>query len=202
MKLETRKKIGVVISIIAIFLAILHVVFPHLSIDAVTVLLLVVSIIPWLAPLFKSIELPSGLKIQYQDLKEKEKEIEKAGLLSSTVSHEIAHLFISPNTSDPNLVLAGLRIEVEKALRALAAKHQIDTDNSSINKLARDLAGKQIISANAYLALADLSRLLNQAVHGAEIDERAVEWALGVGPKIITALRNPVVNKDLNKYLK
>lgn len=111
-------------------------------------------------------------------------------MLSSTVAHEIAHAFLSTRTTDPNLALAALRLELEKSLKTLAAKHQINTDKASIYKLARELAGKQVISANAYLALSDLSKLLNNAVHGADVDNRAVQWAMEIGPKILTALRD------------
>lgn len=73
MKLQIRNKIAILISITAVVLALLHLLFPNLKIDAVTVLLLVVSVIPWLSPLFKSIELPGESKFNTKTLRREKK---------------------------------------------------------------------------------------------------------------------------------
>ena len=46
----------------------LHVLFPGIQVDAITVSL--IAIVPCLAPLFKSIELPGGVKVEFQELEE------------------------------------------------------------------------------------------------------------------------------------
>jgi len=189
--MDKRDRLGAGISVAAIALAILHLVFPSLAIDTITVALLVIAVVPWLGPIFKRVELPGGVKVEYQELKEKEAEVARAGLLASTVAHEIAHSFLIIRGEDPNLALAGLRIELEKSLRALAERNGLPTERASVRTLARDLAGKQVISGEAYLALSDLATLLNRAVHGAEVDDRAVDWAMDVGPKLLTTLRTP-----------
>ena len=64
-------KLKYAITIIAILIALAHLIWPSLSIDAITLTLLFISLIPWLSPLFKSLEFPGGLKIEFKELKEK-----------------------------------------------------------------------------------------------------------------------------------
>lgn len=45
---------------VAAGVAVAHAVRPNLAIDAVTLFALIVAVIPWLQPLFKSVELPGG----------------------------------------------------------------------------------------------------------------------------------------------
>ena len=60
-----------IISFVAISIAIVHLIFPSLKIDSITVALLLIATVPWLSPLLKSIELPGGLKVEFQELKDK-----------------------------------------------------------------------------------------------------------------------------------
>ena len=57
-------------SIAAILIAVIHFLRPSLRPDTTYVAALVLAVIPWLAPLIKSVELPGGFKIEVQDLKE------------------------------------------------------------------------------------------------------------------------------------
>src|SRR2546430_1224818 len=47
-----------------------HLIWPKISLDLTATILLIVALIPWLAPVVKSIELPGGFKIEVQDVKE------------------------------------------------------------------------------------------------------------------------------------
>jgi hypothetical protein len=57
------------VSVGALAVAIAHLVWPDVEIDSVTLVLLLVAIAPWLAPIFKSIELPGGYKFEFQEFK-------------------------------------------------------------------------------------------------------------------------------------
>jgi hypothetical protein len=59
------------ITIAAIVIALIHLIFPNIKIDAITITLLFIALIPWLSPLFKSLEFPGGWKIEFQEMKEK-----------------------------------------------------------------------------------------------------------------------------------
>ncbi len=56
------KTLAKIISLVALLLALAHILFPNARVDLTTVFLFVVAALPWLAPLFKSVELPGGLK--------------------------------------------------------------------------------------------------------------------------------------------
>jgi hypothetical protein len=55
----------------AVALAAIHVVFPDVKIDNITLGLLAIAVVPWLAPIFKSVVLPGGLKVEFQVLTQK-----------------------------------------------------------------------------------------------------------------------------------
>src|SRR2546425_7369148 len=110
-----------VISLLAIVLVLVRLVFPDLQIDAVTLGLLVLAVLPWLASFIKSAEFPGGWKIEFRDVQAAVAKVTTASssVISSSVTKEIAAVPPSrstppPSDRDPNLVLVGLRIEIEK----------------------------------------------------------------------------------------
>jgi len=65
---------SVTITLAAVSLAIVHLFVPGFNVDAITIALLVLAAAPWLAPLFKTIELPGGWKFEFREFK---KEIQR-----------------------------------------------------------------------------------------------------------------------------
>ena len=59
--------VKIVVTAVAAVALIARIVFPTLSIDAASLGLIALAILPWLAPLIKSAELPGGIKIEFQD---------------------------------------------------------------------------------------------------------------------------------------
>jgi hypothetical protein len=59
--------IAVLISVAALIAAAAHLIWPSLKIDSVTLALLIVAALPWLAPVFKSIELTGVGKVEFQE---------------------------------------------------------------------------------------------------------------------------------------
>ena len=184
------RRTQIFISLVALIVAIIHVIWPNITIDAITVFLLVVALVPWLFPLLKSLELPGGWKIEFQELEKARKKAEKAGLLSKKDRKKKApsYSFESILDKDPNLALAGLRIELEKRLVQIAKLNKLDVTRASVGQLLRLLNQKQILTPEESSALADMSGLLNAAVHGADVDKRAADWAIDVGPKVLQSL--------------
>ncbi|MFI0775737.1 hypothetical protein [Streptomyces sp. NPDC021212] len=66
-----RHVIATVVSLLALGVAIAHLVAPDLKIDNVTVALLVIAVVPWLRELFTSIELPGGLRVEFRDVEQR-----------------------------------------------------------------------------------------------------------------------------------
>lgn len=184
------RRTQIFISLVALMVAIIHVLWPKITIDAITVFLLIVALVPWLFPLLKSLELPGGWKIEFQELEKARKKAEKAGLLSKKNRKKKApsYSFESILDKDPNLALAGLRIELEKRLVQIAKLNKLDVNRASVGQLLRLLNQKQILTPEESSALADMSGLLNAAVHGADVDKRAADWAIDVGPKVLQSL--------------
>jgi hypothetical protein len=114
----THKAMRFMISAIAAAGVVLHVAFPHVVVDGVSVTLILVSIVPWLPPLFKSLELPGRVKLEFQEVEKVVQRAEAAGLLAPTADPLAKEepAFVQVASRDPNLALAGLRIELERRL--------------------------------------------------------------------------------------
>jgi hypothetical protein len=192
------KSIKYTITLLALLIALAHLIWPAISIDAITVTLLVVAFLPWLSSVFKSIELPGVLKIQYQDFEKIEERARDTGLLiDETAKGKEDYSFQTVASTDPNLALAGLRIELEKRLLNLAESRDLKPYKRSLGALLSDLNRHQLINGAESGLLADLAGLLNSAVHGAVVDPSAAEWALDIGPKILKALDERSASADI-----
>jgi hypothetical protein len=88
---------------------------------------------------------------------------------------------------DPNLALAGLRIEIEKRLRMLAEKHRIEVDGSLI-WLFRKLQGRGVLNEDSIAGLQDLIMAGDKAVHGSKVEEAVADWAFEYGPQVLAVL--------------
>jgi hypothetical protein len=76
-----RLVLSIVITVIFVTAAIVHLVWPDLSVDAVTLGLLIIAAVPWLAPIVRSIEV-AGFKIELRELRERIQRVE--GLFTFT----------------------------------------------------------------------------------------------------------------------
>ena len=184
------KSIQYIISLVAIILIIVHLAIPSLLIDGVTLALIIIAIVPWLAPLFKSLELPGGWKIEFQELLDIKDNAEKAGLLvpSSEIELSSEYSFQVIAENDPNLALAGLRIEIEKRLQNIAKSRNIWSRYLGIRGLIDKLNDEGVLDKQETVVLRDIIVLLNSAVHGADVDKRAFEWIMDVGPRLLKSL--------------
>ncbi|MBI3169863.1 MAG: hypothetical protein HYZ22_15380, partial [Chloroflexi bacterium] len=162
------RRTQIFITLVALVVAIIHVVFPDLTIDAITVFLLVIALLPWLIPLVRSLEFPGGWKVEFQELEKAKNKAEKAGLLSSKrkITKKPSYSFETILDRDPNLALAGLRIELEKRLVQIAKLNNLNVSKASVGQLIRLLNQEKILTPEESSALADMSGLLNSAVHG------------------------------------
>jgi len=184
-------RIQFAITVTAIIVITAHLVWPALAIDGITLALVTIAIIPWLAPLFKSLELPGGWRMEFRELQQAKENADKAGLLAPTSSLDSSRQYsfqlIADN--DPNLALAGLRIEIEKRLQNIAETRNISR-KQGVSGLMRALLQQGVLSQQEYGVLADMIGLLNSAVHGATVDNRALEWAMETGPRLLKSLDN------------
>ncbi|MFC1498350.1 hypothetical protein ACFLS1_07775 [Verrucomicrobiota bacterium] len=187
------RQIQVCITLAALALAVAHQVWPEWLLDKWTMYLIIIAVLPWLAPLFKSVELP-GLKVHFQDLQEASQRADQAGLLAEESHQADEFAFQSVASRDPNLALAGLRIEIEKRVLELAQRYNTSTRRASFGQLLRAFIKLGIFTRQESSVLLDLIALLNSAVHGASVDEQSAQWAVDIGPRILATL-----DEKLNK---
>ena len=195
------RKIQIWITLGALAIAAIHVWWPTLAIDAVTVTLVLAAIVPWLAPLFKKLKLPGGWEFEFQELQQTKERAEKAGLLSAAPPALAApprYSFQLVADEDPNLALAGLRIEIERRLVQLAEANGIDRSRRSAGALLRLLAERQVLTYEQQSVLSDMLGMLNQAVHGATVPRDAADWAMQVGPPLLRTLDERIPEQSRN----
>jgi hypothetical protein len=182
------KRLRQIVSLGALLVALAHVIWPNLAIDAITLVLIMLAIIPWLAPLIKSLELPGGLKLEFQELQAAGIRAESAGLLSAKPSKKGQEFsFQSISEQDPNLALAGLRIEIEKRLSTLASVYKIN-NAKGVRPLLNALTENEVLTNEERSILSDMVNMLNAAVHGAIVDKQAAQWAISTGPRLLISL--------------
>lgn len=192
------KRLRQIVSLGALLLALGHLIWPQLAIDAISLALIVIAILPWLAPLVKSLELPGGWKVEFHELQKAAARAETAGLLSAGPSKaEATFSFQSIATRDPNLALAGLRIEIEKRLSSLAEIHGLNSRKPmGVGQSLRALAQAEVLTSEERSILANIVNILNGAVHGAEVDTRAANWAIDVGPRLLASLDERILEAE------
>lgn len=80
----------ILITLAAIALCIVRLINPNIKVDSTLLILLGISVLPWLSSLVKSVELPGGLKIEFQDSEPKvEFPKDSRSQLSTTEQQEI-----------------------------------------------------------------------------------------------------------------
>lgn len=191
------RHLQIAVSSFVLLIALLHVVQPGLAIDSITLTLIVIAIAPWLAPFVKSIKLPGGAEITLNNFEKIDEGMEKTGLLAPKAVKVFkfraavkppAPEYSFQTASNPNLALAGLRIELEKKLREIAEANNIPAEKASLSSLLFDLSSRNVITNEERRVMSNLAATLNRAVHGAEADESAADWAVAAGPRILEAL--------------
>ena len=184
------RKVQIGISFVALLAASVHVARPDLAIDAVTLFLIGVAALPWFIYLFKSVELPGGWKIEFQELERVGKKADEAGLLQEIPANNPAmtHSFQLTAAHDPNLALVGLRIEIERRLRKMADVVGVESDHAPLGHLFRELSKRSALTLDQVAVLGDMINLLNRAAHGVVAEPSATSWALETGASLLATL--------------
>lgn len=179
------------ITIGALSIVIVRLYWPQLRIDGVSALLVGIALIPWLQPLFTSIELPGGWKVEFRDFEEVKERATAAGLVpseSDSPQSPTQYSFQQIAGTDRTLALAGLRIELEKKLVSLARSAGLDEQPRGIERLLRFLESREVLDRDEAGVIRDLARVLNQAVHGQEVDARTAAFAEDFGAVLLSEL--------------
>jgi hypothetical protein len=181
-------KIRVAITVIAALLITAHLIWPNLKVDAVTIGLLLVGILPWLSGLLKSLKLPGGYEVTFQDLSKAAKEVTDSLGTGDASEDDSIDVFTEVVELDSNLALAYLRIEIEKRLRELANEAGIDPQRMPLTRLMNELSSAGLLPQSARSGLDRLIYAGNHAAHGVEVEPGVAQWAMREGPEILRSL--------------
>lgn len=162
-------------------------IWPQLKIDAITLGLIIVAVLPWLSSLIESARFPGGWEIKFRNLESAaEKVIQEAPPQAAAVGPQ-AESFRFWAEPDPNLALVALRIEIERRIRALSSRAGIPEDRSMI-RLFNRLREMGVLQAASVSGLQELLAAGNRAAHGATVEPEVANWAREYGPQIIAVL--------------
>ncbi|MFF7648948.1 hypothetical protein ACFZCY_03625 [Streptomyces sp. NPDC007983] len=119
-----RRLIAGSVSLLALGVAVAHLVAPDLTIDNVTVALLVIAIVPWLRDLFTSIELPGGLRVEFRDVEQRVEAAEAMADAALVAGGEGAGQTDDPAALDEVHRLAAEYLSVRDSMRPGSARTQ------------------------------------------------------------------------------
>lgn len=184
---DRTRTLKVVISVIAAVGLVVHIAFPNLSIDAISLGLLIIAVLPWLAPLVKAAELPGGFKIEFQEVKAAVDQVAAGTPEVAALTPPPEPLYLAILEQDPGLAFVGLRIDIEKRLRALAEQSGIPKSRT-LTQLTNELQEHGILSTESSSGLRKLINLGNQAAHGVRVGPDVAYFAAEFGPKVLQIL--------------
>jgi len=180
-----RTKIAV--SVISMAALGVHLARPNLKLDSIALGLIVLGVLPWLSSLIKSAEVPGVGKIEFQDVKKAAEQVVANAPTPPVPSHPSEPAFLSIVDQDPALALVGLRIEIEKRLRALADAKNIPR-GLPLSRLTQELQKYEIIDGASAAGLRDLIAYGNQAAHGTEVAHEVALSAVDFAPRVLEVL--------------
>ena len=180
------------ISGVAAILIAVRMYWPAVKIDAITIGLFVVALIPWLTSIVESFKAPGGWEIKLRDVSEAGRKITDAAPdAAPTVTSDEAHSFLAVAEQYPNLALVGLRIEIEKRLRRLAQSVSADISmRQGPSMLLRELEKREILNQSVLGGLREIIMAGNRAAHGATVEPALADWAFSNGSAVLSALDN------------
>lgn len=172
-----------------------------IKIDAISLGLIIVAILPWLSSLIESAELPGGWKIKFRDIERAGAKITAEEEIPSTTTTSTTTTTLPPEAlesktklsffdvidRDPNLALVGFRIEIEKRIRTLSEIEGLRI-NQPLSRLLRELNQRGVLSQMVFSGLQDIVSAGNQAAHGAKVEPSVTDWAFDIGPNILSAM--------------
>lgn len=183
-----------------------HLKWPNLPIDSITITLFAIAILPWLIPYAKSIEIPNILRIDLAEAKAAIDKITNKDVTVTPATLEINATLNKPSIrsksddiftnlenisyTDPNLALVGFRIELEKKISSIFEKKIGSDKMMPLSRMVKILQDKNIIPSEIASGMKDLIGLGNKAAHGHIVELETAELVLTHGPRIFEELDN------------
>lgn len=193
-------KLRLVISGIMLIFAVVHTVWPDLAIDAITLALLGIAVTPWLAPLFKTIELPGGVKIEFQDT-EKVAEATAALAAASTARFDGA---VTPEiqareaTSAAGTVMKAVTAtNLQQASQSVLLWVDDKPSNNVLERRALEALGITFVLATS---TQEALEKLKNSTFGAVISDMGREGDVDAGYTLLDSMRQRGINTSYIIY--
>ena len=109
------------------------------------------------------------------------------------------------NSDDEISKLVLGRYEIEKIIRKLSEKNNLDISAKSTISLAKELYKNKYISSNEYESIEELMPILNKAIHSNlnDVDQSQIDWIIQKVIRIIEYLDyRYVTGKDYADWLR
>lgn len=190
--------IKITISLLATALLFYHLFIKKLELDPTILFFIFLIFLPWILSIIKSIEF-FGLKIELKDAQSATNKLTQASVMINTPHRKQVTTKIKSTVStsspelkilseyDPNLALVGIRIELEKRIRKIGEKYEIN-HHIPLLKLVKMLSDKGVFTYEIMNGLIELIGLGNKAAHGVKVSKEASDWVISKSEEIITLL--------------
>ena len=140
------KYIGPIVTFFSVILIAAHAFFPEITIDNITLALIVIIVFSWLIPNVQTIKLPGGTELTLRKFATKLEEdsarselIQPQRVLAETPPSKDETLRWILLQSDPNLALASLRLDIEKTLRQIADVKKLFLEKAPLRRILNTL---------------------------------------------------------------
>lgn len=190
---DKLKYIALVISFICFWFIVFHILFPDLSIDTITIILILIMIFPWLYPYVKSISLPGGWGVEFRDaVKHLEETADESNIMKDRdrkkIREEIEPIKLDLLRIDPIIAFASLRSDLERKISEILNLKNIELPTYSIHLLLSSLFFRDIISSSDYQTINEIIKICNQVIHGRKIDISVAIRVYYIGQATLTFL--------------
>lgn len=184
----------ILITTLFIIIFIFHT-FTKITVDNTSIILAILSILPWIIKYIKTLEFKDLFKIDFLvDEKERDiidKKADSAGLMAVKGIMKNQYTFYNYRKEDSKFALTGLRFEIENKLRIIALNKGINMTNvDNMDDLIYLLIQNQELNANESIVIRELNNILDKAVHDniKKYDDESLDWIFDLGSKLLATL--------------
>lgn len=179
-----------------VVLALVKFLYKEAEIDAIVIVLAFLVFLPWIRSFIKEAELPGGVKITLSEIEESSGKLESSlQNVVPMVLKESQPSFLEVLNIDPNLALAGYRIEIEKRLRKLARLCGVD-NRLTLTELLRQLSLRGILEELQIEGLDEIISYANKAIHGARVEHKIADWIRNKGKALLDFLDTEILKNE------
>jgi hypothetical protein len=194
MKSKTLKW-QIAISSVSAALFVGHLIWPTIKLDTPALFLLALCFLPWLGAIFESVELPGGTKLGYRKrLLQATRKVEDSGLLEdsgaqkSSLIQKRDPIYWTLIEQDPNLALAGLRIDIERKLRSIVGISNPDDSLKNLSQVVDIVGTLGLFTKVQTQAMHGILKCLNIAVHGGRVPSEEAAEVVQMGSRLLDSL--------------